>query len=81
MNQQLKDFLKQLEKELPPFCHDNDLIRFGIFSSAPTASRLRASGAAPKHFKLSPKKIRYLKQDVIDWVSTRYCTEDKNDSD
>ena len=72
MNQQFKDFLNLLEKELPAICSDGDLIKHGIFGSVPSASRMRSDKSGPNYLRLGSKKVRYLKADVLNWVSSRY---------
>lgn len=72
MNQQLQDFINLLERELPLICSDSDLIKHGIFGSVPSASRMRSEKSGPNFLRLGSKKVRYLKGDVLNWVSSRY---------
>jgi hypothetical protein len=70
----LDEFLESLKQKLPEIVSDKDLVSIApdIFKSPSTLSRLRASKSAPAHFFLSKSHVRYLRDDILNWMRHRY---------
>lgn len=66
MESNLTEFVTRLERDLPEFVSDRDLLTLGIVRTPAHLSLLRSKGQTPPFFKIGAS-IRYLKGDVISW--------------
>ena len=66
----IEEYIKSIESKLPDMCSDDDLVASGVRDNKKNAANLRSSGQGPKWFKKCPRTLRYMKQDVIDWLRT-----------
>lgn len=48
-----------------------DLKEIGVHFSAPHLLRLEAAGKFPRRLRLSPLRVAWVKQEVIDWIEQR----------
>lgn len=84
----INELIHKLEKELPEICEAKDLISHGIGSKGLFHRHLK-DGEGPPFLRLGKatkrRKIRYLKQDVLNWLKDCYNEPSKkgndNDSD
>lgn len=58
--------------------HDDDILRppevaERLNTTVGTLRWMRHAGTGPKHFKIGPRSVRYLRRDVEQWLSERYA--------
>ena len=61
-------YIKLLDQELPRLCTPHDLVMVGLFKDRVEVTEIRRRGCGPDFIRFGPKKFRYTKESVIEWV-------------
>ena len=61
-------YLDLLEQELPRLCTPHDLVEIGLFKDRVEVTEIRRRGCGPDFIRLGPKKFRYTKEAILEWV-------------
>lgn len=64
----IKNFIEEIEKQLPDLCTSQDLVELKLFSSPFEAMVRRKRGQPPEFLYLSKRRIVYPKSVVIEWL-------------
>jgi prophage regulatory protein len=59
----------------------DDLKEIGIHFSAPHLLRLESAGKFPRRVRLSPLRVAWIKQEVLDWIEQRAAQRAAEDND
>ena len=72
MSHNFEEYIAVLEQQLPEICATKHLEQIEIFGSNPAICRRRQNGTGPSFFTVGPKKIRYMKKDIVQWLRDSY---------
>lgn len=59
--------------DLPEFLSPSDLVKLGLFSSKEVARKARKDGSGPKFIQLGPRKVKYPKANLQEFVQSKKC--------
>jgi hypothetical protein len=71
----IQDFLKEAEKKLPDLCTERDVAALGLVTIN-QLKRLRKTKDSFPYLR-AKGRIIYLRDDVISWIKSIYCTASK----
>lgn len=75
-----KEDLEELLSSKPEFLRSHDLIKLGLYNSFSDVCLSKKRGFSPPNIRLSPRKIVYPKNMVLEWLHKKSLLNFENKS-